>query len=183
MKLQELYDAIQAQGGCFFYGGPVLQDGIEGMAQTLIQVLKADGIDMKHAQSVFSVFIEMSQNVMKYSEEKRCIGPEEELMYGAVGVQKCGEDYRILCGNLVSEASRAELTQRLDALIGMNREEVRAYYKKKIYEKNMTSKGAGLGLIEVAKLIREPLRYSFTVLEDGRIFYLLTALVGGKSHV
>lgn len=184
MKLQELYRQVQAESGCFFYGGPVLQDGIEGMAQTLISVLRADGVDMKHAQSVFSVFIEMTQNVMKYSDELRVMGEEDEIRYGAIGVSRCAEGYQVLCGNVIKNENIADIRQRLDELIPMTREEVRAFYKKRIYDKSHTTpKGAGLGLIEIAKLAKEPFQYSFTPLDETTSYYLLTVLVGGKSNV
>lgn len=184
MDLQNLHNQVKDQGGCFFYSGPVLQDCIEGMAQTLIQVLRADGVDMKHAQSVFSVFIEMTQNIMKYSDEIRVIGEDEEMMYGAIAVALSDDGYMIRCGNLIRNENIDNLKGRLEELIPMTHEEVRAFYKKRIYDKSHTTpKGAGLGLIEIAKLAKEPFSYEFIPVSDTESYYILTAMIGGKSNV
>ena len=184
MDLQNLHNLVKEQGGCFFYSGPVLQDCIEGMAQTLIQVLRADGVDMKHAQSVFSVFIEMTQNIMKYSDDIRKLSDDEELMYGAISVSAADDCYTIRCGNLIRKDNVEDLKSRLDELIPMTHEEIRAFYKKRIYDKSHTTpKGAGLGLIEIAKLAKEPFSYEFLPVSDDVSYYILTAIVGGKSNV
>lgn len=184
MDLQNLHNQVKAQDGCFFYSGPVLQDCIEGMAQTLIQVLRADGVDMKHAQSVFSVFIEMTQNIMKYSDEVRSLGGDEEIMYGAIGVTAKNDCYTVRCGNLIRNDNIDGLKCRLDELIPMTHEEVRAFYKKRIYDKSHTTpKGAGLGLIEIAKIAKHPFSYEFLPVSEDMSYYILTAIVGGKSNV
>lgn len=183
MKL-DLYDFYQEAKGkniIFYYCGPVAHAGIEGVAQTLRKNLEYEEAGNLTAQSVFSVFIEQMQNILNYSAE-RVSKPEEEGHDLRVGVVVIGHDkkgYFIMCGNRMHSADVPALSEKLELIRNMNKEELKILYKeRRRMDPAPESKGAGLGLIEMARKGTEPIEYDFLPVDDEFSFFTIKVVVG-----
>jgi hypothetical protein len=139
------------------YSGPLWAEGLDGMAETLQSRLNLDDMPLNVSQAVFSVFIEQMTNMMMYSAEKQLFDRYEaeklEVSRGLLVLGTYDKTYFIQSGNMMKDASIPLLKERLDHLKSLDKKELRKYYKEKIknLDDNPESKGAGVGLIEIAR--------------------------------
>jgi len=166
------------------YSGPIWASGIDGLADMMLKRLEFDEISTTASQSVFSVFIEQINNMMMYSAEKDSKSDNEgnpiEVSKGLfiLGVQK--DSYFIQTGNLVSNYSAEILKERIDYLNTLDKKELRQYQKERMKadNDNPESKGAGLGLIVVARRATSPIEYEFEPYDDQRQYFTMYISIG-----
>ena len=69
-QLMDLRGMLHSQGVIFAYSGYVTEPVLSGVAEALKQKLTIDDADTKTLRSVFAVFVEQMQNIIRYSAEK-----------------------------------------------------------------------------------------------------------------
>jgi len=181
LDLYDFYQKAKEKNVIFYYCGPVAHASIEGVAHTLRKNLKYEEAGSLTAQSVFSVFIEQMQNILNYSAERIVIqeAAENELRVGVVVIGHEQKGYFILCGNKVYNSDIQGLTDKLELIRHMNKEELKAFYKeRRRMDPDPESKGAGLGLIEMARKGTEPIEYSFLPIDQEFSFFTIRVVVG-----
>ena len=82
------------------------------------------------------------------------------------------------CGNVIKSIERVKaLRERLEDLKNMSEDDIKAFYKQKLRaEQEEGSKGAGVGLIEIARKSSE-FDFDFIDLNDGTSFFLLRSIL------
>lgn len=184
LNLYDFYNDAKSKNIIFYYCGPIAQTSIEGVAQTLRKNLEYEEAGNLTIQSVFSVFIEQIQNILNYSAEKlECKEYEEdELRVGAVVIGRTNNKYYILCGNKIYNKDQDDLKEKIDEIHDMNKNELKALFKERRRMESVPgSKGAGLGLIEMARKSSEPLEYSFKPIDDIFSFFTIRVIVEGTD--
>jgi hypothetical protein len=84
-----------------------------------------------------------------------------------------GNDYGVLCGNLMNSEEVGVLREKLDSINSADPEVLRDMYMKQM-ERSLgdgSRTNAGLGLLEIARAINGPIRYRFIPLENGLTFF------------
>jgi hypothetical protein len=179
-QLMELRGMLHKQGIIFAYSGYVTEPVLSGVGEALKQKLTIDDADTKTLRSVFAVFVEQMQNIIRYSAEK---APEKplpahegalsEIRYGILTIGKEGGDYVVCAGNLIFRADVERLDQRLSKIRDMSKEELKALYKEQLRaEPEQGSKGAGLGFMEIARRTTKPIEFDFQDFGDYAFFAL-----------
>src|SRR5919204_4412746 len=108
-QLMDTRAMLHRQGVIFAYSGYVTEPVLSGVGEALKQKLTIDDADTKTLRSVFAIFVEQMQNIIRYSAEK---SPEEplpavhegaltEIRYGILTIGKEGGDYVVCAGNLI----------------------------------------------------------------------------------
>jgi hypothetical protein len=69
-QLLDLRGILHKQGVIFAYSGYVTERVLSGVGEALKQKLTIDDADTKTLRSVFAVFVEQMQNIIRYSAEK-----------------------------------------------------------------------------------------------------------------
>jgi hypothetical protein len=183
MLAQRFYDCQQSlieQGVVLSYTGYVTEGVLYSLGETLKQKMQLDDEDANVSKRVFSVFVEQVQNMIRYSAEhyERDGPPKIALSGGMVTVGRNGGKFFVMCGNDVADADVPLLRERLGRIAGMDKEQLKAYYREKLKEEpEAQSKGASIGLIEIARRAAEPLQFDFLPLSDGRSFFCLKAYI------
>jgi hypothetical protein len=185
MLARELFDIrsiLRKQGIIFAYSGYVTETVLTGVGDAIKHKLALDDADTKTLRSVFSVFVEAMQNMIRYSAEKVPNSAAElpliEMRYGVLTIGREGDDYVVHAGNLVARSDVERLRARLSQIRDMNEEELRALYKQRLRaDPEEGSKGAGLGLIEIARRASKPIEFDFTDVDDEHAFFTLKAAV------
>src|SRR3990172_11706332 len=72
--LFELRSVLHKRGIICAYSGYVTEPVLSGVGEALKRKLKIDDADTKTLRSVFAVFVEQMQNIIRYSAEKT-VGP------------------------------------------------------------------------------------------------------------
>lgn len=180
LNLYDFYQKTKAQNVILYYCGPIAHSSIEGVAQTLRKNLEYEEVKNMTSQSVFSVFIEQMQNILNYSAERLTNADtiENELRVGVVVIGRKSDGYYILCGNKVYNSDIADLKEKIELVCHKNKEELKALYKeRRRKEPESTSKGAGLGLIEMARKGSKPIEYEFTPIDNEFSFFTIRVVV------
>ncbi|MCP4757629.1 MAG: hypothetical protein GY866_42775 [Proteobacteria bacterium] len=183
--LEELYhiDRDFHDRGIFLnLSGPLSHDLMVEMGDLMKTKMKLEGFNISTILNAFSVLVELNQNIIHYSAEKISDkNPAENKEGTGCGIISMGREngsYFLLSGNLIENRKVGKLCDQLDALIKMNKEELKKHYKiKRRQDADNESKGAGLGLIEMARKASRPLEYKFQKIDDTHSFFSLKTVI------
>ena len=86
--------------------------------------------------------------------------------------------YNIVTGNFIYPKNVEEVSNKIDHINSLDRDELKAYYKEVLNNGKLSEKGGGgLGLIDIAKKSRNKLQYSFREIDDDYSFFTLTVKI------
>lgn len=144
-----------------FYTGYFSQQHIVSMGDVVRAWLDKNESSLTLRRRLFSVFIEMGQNIVRYSSDERYIGTgQDELRFGSLCFHTDSLNYYLETANLVGHEESSLLRNNLDVLRTMTQAEIRQAWKQGLRsEAPATSKGANIGLLTMARETSEPLEY------------------------
>lgn len=142
-------------------------------------IQQQEGLSLNSRQILFGTFIELAQNIIRYSAERA--GPADERRgVGLVLVSEQDASFTVSSGNLVSPATARGLAAQLSQLAGLSAEELKQLAKERRRAGPPAgSKGAGLGLIEMARRAARPPSYDFSPIGDHMFFSLSVQIAKG----
>ncbi|WZB69245.1 SiaB family protein kinase [Achromobacter xylosoxidans] len=128
------------------------------------------------AMDVFSVYIEMIQNIRQYAAQN---GDTDAC---ATVVIYCRDEsrYVVSAGNLVRIEDGNALVARVQELAALDKAELKAAYKAQLHKPRAqgVASGAGLGLIDIARRSGAPMEASLTpAAGEGTAFFSLSAVI------
>ncbi|WP_322029451.1 biofilm regulation protein kinase SiaB [Paraburkholderia sp. J76] len=159
------------------FNGPISRSLIEEIGNALRNYMHGEQANLSESMDVFSVYIEMTQNIRHYSMEH---GYNEQNASATVAIGK-NEDsrYVVSAGNLVELEDGRELVRTIEALARLDKAQLKAAYKEQLRrprDLNVGS-GAGLGLLDIARKSSAPLLTSLTEQPGGLAFFSLRAVI------
>jgi len=184
-NMMEYHKLLRDNKITLVYSGPLWAEGIGGVAGTLKKRMEFDELPLEASQEVFSVFVEQMNNMLMYSAEKEQFEAPGELHAeapkGTFILGTKGKAYFIQTGNVMKNEAVEFVKSKIDYLNTLDKQELRKYFRQqmKAESTNQDSKGAGLGLIEVARRISSKIEYQFTPYEDGYTYFTMYVSIGG----
>ena len=117
---------------------------------------------------LFSIFLEMSQNIMRYSAERDTIEDElEPTGVGKVMITDHDDQYLISAANKVSVSAVPYLEEQYKTVNSLSKDGLKALFlERRKNDPPPGSKGAGLGIIDIARKADTPIQYVFRKTED-----------------
>ena len=168
------------------YNGPMWDDGIKGIAEMVKTSLSNDDLPRQASKIIFSVFVEQITNMLMYSAEKEKYGDDgsEEISRGMLVLGNKNKTYFIQTGNAIKSKSVELIKNRIEHLNSLDKKELRQYHKEKMRGENDNpeSKGAGLGLIEIARRASAPIKYSFEPIDDNSSYFSMYVEIGQEDN-
>ena len=139
------------------FNGPISRSLIEEIGNALKNYLLAERAQPSAATDVFATYIEMSQNIRHYSADHGY--GEQEASATVVIARDEADRYTVSAGNLVEIEDGRALTARIAALAPLDKAQLKAAYKEQLRKprESLPSKGAGLGLLDIARRSTAPL--------------------------
>lgn len=184
-SFERFQDGASSAGMIYFYTGSFDSEMVKFLANSLKDTLEQENASGPLKRKLFSSFIEMAQNILHYGGMAAgCTNPQPGKP-GAIGLGKAGQSYWIACGNLVPSEQVGRLSDKLTALQSMSLADIKAAYRQQLandeHESTDTmSKGAGLGLLTIARDSTQPIEFEFAPHAEsaGRLsyFYLKTVI-------
>ena len=174
MNMITFKELLDKEGVIFSFSGTISQNILSSIAETIEKELHTTGVSFSLIQNIFAVFTEQMQNIMSYSNERICLGDNSFVSPGicVVGYDKNVGHYYVSSANIVSQEGVPGLSEKLNKIIGMNKTELRQYYKElRRSGKETHGRGAGLGFLEMAKKSALPIQYTITQLDNNRSFF------------
>ena len=170
---------MNRNGIIFCYSGFLTEDVLGGIGSALRKKLVIEDTDRNIAKGLFGIFVELVQNVIRYSCEKEIKEQHDEILdlrYGVLSVGKSDDRYYVACGNIITKDDMERLSDNLAHIKSLSRDELKALYKETLRgEVPVTSKGVGVGFIDIARRASDGFEYEFVETSDGKVFFTMKA--------
>lgn len=172
MNISEVRSIVQKDGIVFLsYGGFLTQALISAMTEALEKEAQEHNISMSISNNIFTIFIELSQNMMNYSKtlDKETIQTNPE---GLIMVSKdIDGNYYIDSQNVVDLDDKNKIEPKLKEVQSLDRDGIKKRYRElRRSGKNTHGKGGGIGIYEIAKRC-EKIDYDFKQINDNKYYY------------
>ncbi|RLA81472.1 MAG: hypothetical protein DRG78_09205 [Epsilonproteobacteria bacterium] len=152
------------------------------MTEALENETEKNNVGMGIANNIFTIFIELSQNMMNYSKNKnkdcRVIAPG-----GLIVVSKSTEgNYFINSQNIVSIEDKEKIEPKLLDIVALDRDGIKRRYKElRRSGKNTHEKGGGIGFYEIAKRC-DKVEYNFEKINEDKFYFHIKTEVKIKKE-
>jgi hypothetical protein len=159
------------------FNGPISTTLIGEIGSALKEHIESNHAPELEVMDVFSVYIEMSQNIRNYSTS-RGFSDADSSATVVIAAAEAGH-YAVCAGNLVQMEDGQALIQRIHELADCDKAQLKLLYKQQLRRPHAQTpgQGAGLGLIEIARRSSQPMEASLDPLEPGRAFFSLRAII------
>jgi hypothetical protein len=141
--------------------------------------LSEEDIESNLRRRVFSILIEILENVAKYSP-----GKEPEKLFGMPVALIRMEDkvYSLTTSNLIMNENVSHLQEKLDLINSYDKEGLKKLFKRSLLEQPGKLDSTGnMGLIDMARKSGSKLMYRFEKVNDLYSYYTLTVKVEERS--
>ena len=177
-NINEVQKLVEKDGIVFLtFGSFLTQTLISGITEALEQEAKHYALNRGFASNIFTIFIELAQNMKNYSKSSDLTNKSHKTE-GIIIIGKESDNiFYIDSQNVVSQKDKDLLEKKLVELKQLDREEIKKRYRKlRRSGKDMHGKGAGIGFYEIAKRCSY-LNYEFIELEQGMYDFYFEATI------
>lgn len=177
-EVYDIYKKLEERNVLLSFKGMITSE----LLTTILQIMesKMDHIDEnpKVKKKVFNILVECLQNLYHHIDQDDVVAIPAEERSALLMISKTADTYQITTGNYMRASDAPGLKEKLELVNGMDKEELKAYYKHVLSEGNMSSKGtAGLGMIDIARKSGEKLEFDFLTINDKTSFFSLTVKI------
>lgn len=176
-SLSSLRDFFTHERILICFNGPTSRSLIGEIGAALKEHIESTRDCISSAMDVFSVYIEMSQNIRHYTAAR---GYNDQDATATVVIAESGVDrYIVSAGNMIELSDGRRLLERVIGLSHLDKSELKTLYKEQLRKprEDGAVTGAGLGLIDIARKSSEPLQASLDELGGGKAFFTLRATI------
>lgn len=152
MKINNMENIEQNDNIVFLnYGGSISQDIISQLMEKLENEFETSDVNMGIANNIYTIFVELSQNMMNYSKNE-IIGSREISPNGMIIISKDEESYFIDSQNILSMDDKIKIQPKLIDITTLDKSDIKKKYKElRRSGKDTHEKGGGIGFYEIAK--------------------------------
>lgn len=180
MNIGDIQKMVDNDGIVFLsYGGYLSQTLIAGMTEALEMEAQEHGISMGISNNLFTIFIELSQNMMNYSKSK---DNDANKSQGLIVVSKDTDfNYYIHSQNIVSLADKEKIEPKLIEIQSMDKAGIKKRYRELRKSGRQThSKGGGIGFFEIAKKC-DRIDFDFTKIQENRYYFHIKTTISTQK--
>lgn len=175
LNLFDYYSFTNSKDVVVSYKGPVTEVIMAEISRDIREKLS----DHPTAgRRLFSVFIELAQNVLYYSAEKITFSNRNDSV-GILLLTKQDGQYVFSSGNLIKNSDLDELVSSCQKINSLDRDDLRKFKREMRNQpaQSEKSKGAGIGLIHVALTSRHPLELEHRKIDEEHSFFALSVKI------
>jgi hypothetical protein len=178
-KLIDIQKTLESNHILTCFSGRFSQGLIEEMGIAIKNHMEIEAQSKSVIYNVFSVYIEQTQNIKNYTSHKEGSLAGNKIANSAiVCIGTTNGSYFIWSGNLIESSDVGLLCDKLDSIVGRNKDELKQLYKEQLKkELNPENQGAGIGLIDIARKASLPIEYSFHQIDDDFSFYEIKVVI------
>ena len=159
------------------YEGEVNQDITKTFTTMTQKNLEEGETSLPIKKRVYHVMVECLQNIGKHSDNAES-GLPEVPGTGIFMVSKSTDGYFVVTGNPIANSKIDDITEMIETVNKMDKDEIKAYYKKKILESRISDKGgAGLGFIDIVKKTGNNIEFHFRKINDMASFFVMKTYI------
>lgn len=172
VALRDLFDRHHIM---LCFNGPVTAALIEEIGQALRKHMEGGEETTSTVSDVFSVYIEMTQNIRRYAQLHSDVGLER----ASILVSRDQEGHHIVsAGNQVYTPDGENLIRRIEELATMDKQALKAAFKAQLRQPRSELAGsAGLGLIDMARKASRPIEGELRKLDERYSYFSLRVVL------
>ncbi len=125
-------------------------------------------------KKIYSAMVESLENIYKHQDlihGNTNYQPRFELFYNE-------KSYSLYASNTLLQSKIEDLNSRLEQVNSLDKEGLKKLYKQTILSGNLSPKGgAGLGIINIAKVSENKIKYQFDEINDDFSFFTINVLI------
>lgn len=184
LELFEYYRKMCERNIVLDFQGAISQDMLVGMAELIKSKFSLEMHRTNLVKKLLSIFIEMAQNIAFYSTERaRLDHIDKDVGAGIIVVTEKDKIYTITSGNMVNKKNLLFIIEHCQKINTMDKEELKQFYKEKIKSsRKKDEKGAGLGLIDVARKSGNQIQFNITPVDENNSFLVLSVKVQEDNY-
>ena len=169
LDIFDFYNQVKDQSILIEFKGVLSQEILIQMSDNITQKITIDG----KIKKIFSIFIELAQNIMKYSAEKEPVNGKN-IGVGIILLTEGESYYNVYSGNLIENENVFPITNKLDLINAANESELKNMYKEQSKKPLLPGpKGAGLGFIEIARKSTNQIKYQIKPINEQFSFLII----------
>lgn len=175
-NLNEWYRVKQGGEILLAYKGDISSDLITDVLEIIESKLEEKNVNSKIRKRIYNTLVECMQNIYHHLDE---LPQKDEVLFNGrftlLLVSKINEGFKISVGNFIKSEKKQVLTDRLNQINSLSKEELKSLYKLILNNHDFSKKGGGgLGMIDIAKKTGSKLEYDFYEYKDDYLFYSLS---------
>lgn len=161
------------------FKGRVTSDLLMSVLQIMETKLVAEDESPKIRKKIYNVLVECLQNLYHHIDKEK---PAQNDLFDEQSaifmIAKDGSEYSIMTGNYMPSAEVEKLEAKLKLINGMDKDELKQYYKSVLADGERSDKGtAGLGMIDIARKSGQKLGYHFLPIDEMNTFFSLNVKI------
>lgn len=153
--------------------GEFSQDLINGLTESIEEVMISNGDSKKTRKRIFSILIEGLQNIRAHGEKDES---GHQLAY--LMIIKTREEYKIMMGNLIQEKEKETLENYFQRINDMSHDKLKELYLEILNNSFFTRKGgAGLGFLTMRLKSEQKLQYAIQRISEKNCFFTVEVTI------
>jgi hypothetical protein len=177
----DIYNKMERNNILLSFKGEITSDLLTSILQIMENKMENMQEEPKMKKKVYNVLVECLQNLYHHLDEISDVD-SERIRSAIFMIGKLDGDYSIITGNYILNENINGLKNRLDEVNGLNKEQLKEYYKQVLNNGEMSLKGGGgLGMIDIARKTGEKLEYNFLEIDNKVSFFTLKIKVSNQN--
>ena len=177
----DLYKLMERDYVLLAFKGSITSELLSSVFQIMESKMEDLQDSPKIRKRVFNVLVECLQNLYHHIDEFEIVGSPEELAEkksAIFSISRTPESYDIVTGNYIDQANVKDISQKIEYINSLDKDELKAYYKEVLNNGVLSKKGGGgLGLIDIARRSGSKLDYNIREISDSFSFFTLTVKI------
>lgn len=158
-----------------FYKGAFTEKAI---AELNLGIKKLLGGESYLNKRVYSIFIELAQNISYYSAEKNMVyGQNDSAGVGTMTIDDYPTHYRIFAANLVRMVDAFKIASKCNTINSLSREDLRGYKRRLRNQPSSSGSNGNIGLIQVALLANTKIHYEIKTVDSEFSFFSIEVYI------
>ncbi|XPV68379.1 MAG: SiaB family protein kinase [Halarcobacter sp.] len=178
MNTSLIQELVEDDGIVFLtYGGFLTQALISAMTEALEKEAEKNNLSLGVSNNIFTIFIELTQNMMNYSKNKY-VNSSEVNSEGLIFVTKDRDlNYYIHSQNIIALVDKEKIEPKLEEIQKLNYEEIKLRYRElRRSGRDCHGKGGGIGFYEIAKR-SNGINFEFKKINEDKYYFHFTSKI------
>lgn len=159
--------------------GPLSYEEIGFLLNKMTSLLERYNFGITLRKKVYSAMVESLENIYKHQDiikGSNSYQPKFSLILG-------NDNINLSCSNSLLKTKMGPLKARLDKVNQLDKAGLKEFYKEVILSGNVSQKGgAGLGIINIAKVTENKLEFSFENIDEQYTYFTLRIKVSLQNQ-
>ena len=174
VHLQQLKKSLEEYRVLICFSGQFSQGIVEQLCEFIKGQMTEGEVTKYNPMKMISIFVEQAQNIINYNLENVSHRYYDQLLESSiVTIGKTSDSFFVTSGNILDKQDLDPLVKKIEFLNSLEPVELKQYYKEVMRRDSvgLNGRGAGLGLIQMARTAKSPLEYNNCSINDQLTYF------------